>query len=255
MLPGFKTELAGKTALLGAWSTTRDPVIAEKLALTGFDYVCVDQQHGLIGFDSFVATMTALARTGAAPLVRVARNDATEIGRALDAGANGVIVPLVDDAAQAGQAVAACRYAPAGTRSFGPTRSYFGAGTDPYQVNDAVCCLVMIETLRGMQNVREIAGVPGVDGIYVGPADLALSYGHAPGPGAGAGPLADALQQILAACKEHGIAAGIHTSSVKEALRYLEMGFRMVTVVTDIRLLQIAAGEQLKAVREGLGSL
>lgn len=251
MLQGFKAELAAKATVFGAWSTTRDPVIAEKLALTGYDYVCVDQQHGLMGTDSFLAAMIALARTGTAPLARVASNDAAEIGRALDAGAAGVIVPLIEDAVQAEQAVAACRYAPAGTRSFGPTRSYFESGADPYDINESVSCIAMVETLRGVDNVREIAGVTGLDGIYVGPADLALSYGHAPGRAPAEGEFADSLLEIVAACDDAGIAAGVHANSAKDARIYLEAGFRMVTIVTDIKLLQSAAAEQLRALRDG----
>lgn len=220
----------------GAAAVLGSPLAAELLAVAGFDYVYLDQQHGLVSLDTLVALLQATARTGCTPLVRVARNDEALIGRALDAGAAGVIVPLVETAAEAERAAAACRYAPRGSRSWGPLRAGDALGSSPEAVNAEVLCLVMVETARGVERVEEIASVPGVDGVYVGAADLALTLGLPPRAGLQEGVHAEAVARIVAACTERGIVAAISGDPAEMAAA----GFRMVTLGSDAGFL--AAG-------------
>ena len=156
---------------IGLWASIPSPLTAEAVALAGPDYVVADQQHGALEPTTLMAMLQAVAGAGSAPLVRVARNEPFAIGQALDLGAQGVIVPMVESGEEAARAVAACRYAPEGIRSFGALRA--GAGERPL-------CLVMIETRAGLEQVAEIAATPGLDGIYIGPSDLALSLGLHP---------------------------------------------------------------------------
>jgi 4-hydroxy-2-oxoheptanedioate aldolase len=182
-------------------------------------------------------------------VVRIPWNDPTWPGRALDAGAEAIVVPMVSTAAQAERAAAACRYAPEGTRSFGPVRAGMLLGSDTAQVNRDVLCLVMIETVEGVENADAICGTPGVDGIYVGPADLATSMGV---------PLArmfedprhaEAVRHVQERCAAHGIIAGIHTNGGRQARTLVEAGYRMCSLATDAALLRQAAGQELALAR------
>jgi 4-hydroxy-2-oxoheptanedioate aldolase len=211
-----------------------DPHVAETLALAGFDYLYLDQQHSVGGLASPVEMLRATARTGTTALVRVAANDPVLIGRALDAGAEGVIVPNVESVEAARRAAAAAHYPPGGVRSWGPTRSAFGLGPDPATVNGRVLCLVMIETAEGVANAREITAVPGVHGVYVGPGDLAVSLGLDPVTGPRDERHRAAVAEIVAACEAAGIAAGITGDPVAEAGR----GFRMITAGSDVGFLK-----------------
>lgn len=224
---------SGGTAV-GLACHTGDPHTAETLALAGFDYLYLDQQHSVGGLASPVEILRATARTGTTALVRVAANDPVLIGRALDAGAEGVIVPTVESAADAHRAATATRYAPEGVRSWGPTRSAFGLGPDPATVNGEVLCLVMIETAGGVDRAHEIAAVPGVHGVYVGPGDLAVSLGLSPTEGPREQRHRDAVGEICAACDAAGIAAGITGDPRTESAR----GFRMVTAGSDVAFLK-----------------
>ena len=165
----------GAGPLLGFWATIPSPLTAEVAAMAGADYVVVDQQHGAVDPTAMVAMLQAIRLGGAAALVRVARNDPWIIGNALDLGALGVIVPMVETAEQAAEAVAACRYATQGVRSVGVLRGTSGSGA-----LEPPLCLVMVETRAGLEAADAIAATPGLDGIYIGPSDLALSLGLQP---------------------------------------------------------------------------
>ncbi|MEZ0165150.1 HpcH/HpaI aldolase/citrate lyase family protein [Kineococcus sp. LSe6-4] len=222
---------AGRPAL-GAWLLTADTLVAQTVAGLGFDYVGVDAQHGAATDASTQELVAALApRT--TPLVRVRQNDAGLIGRALDAGAFGVVVPLVESAEQAAAAVAACRYPPGGLRSFGPARARALHGGDYAQRADAaVCCIPMIETAAGLARVDEVLAVPGVDGVYVGPADLSLSLGLPALLDQDDARFDDALAAVVASARRHGVPAGVHASAALAGKR-LAQGFTMVTVAVD----------------------
>lgn len=247
----FATRARHRDRVLGYWLTLDSPVLIERMAGCGYDYVVLDAQHGEFDGRAQIAGLIAIDATAAAVgLVRVESNDPAPIGRALDSGAAGVIVPLVNSAADAAAAVAAARYPPDGVRSFGPLRSSLRIGPDPAVANASVLVLAMIETAAGLANVEEIAATPGLDGIYVGPSDLSLGLGAAvPGDPSVADEFAAALVRIRAACDAAGIIAGIHTDSGDVAAARLAEGFTLVTVAHDVGHLVASAHEHLAVAR------
>jgi 4-hydroxy-2-oxoheptanedioate aldolase len=222
------------------------------LGRSGFDWVCVDMQHGLIDYQVGLTMLQAISNGESVPIVRVPWNEPGIIMKSLDAGAYGVIVPMVNDRAQAEAAVAACRYAPAGMRSYGPTRAALVAGRDYYpKANDEVLCIVMIETREAIENVDDILSVPGVDVAYVGPSDLGVSLGVGPGYDNPAPEFASAIDTLLAACERHRVVPGVHAGLPEVALKRIEQGFRFVEMCDDAGLLMRGAAEALGAVRKG----
>jgi 4-hydroxy-2-oxoheptanedioate aldolase len=218
---------------LGAWMFLREPFTAEAAGDAGYDYVCVDMQHGLADYRDTVAMLQALAKTSATPIVRVPWNEPAMIGRVLDAGALGVIIPMVNTATEAAQAVAACRYAPVGKRSLGPIGAMTRHGSGYFRwANERVACLPMIETIEAVANIDEILLVPGIDGIYVGPADLSLTLGLPPLMDHTDQKFQDALTTIVEACQRHGVVAGIQASAALTETR-AKQGFQMITVGYD----------------------
>jgi 4-hydroxy-2-oxoheptanedioate aldolase len=219
---------------LGGWCVLGSPLAAELIARVGFDWVCVDTQHGVTGHEQMVAMLTALSVTDTPAFVRVAGNEGHLIGRALDAGAQGVIVPMVNSAEEARRAVSACRYAPEGLRSWGPIRASLGVvGYDPEVGNRRVICAVMVETAAGVEAIESIVEVPGVDAVYVGPNDLTVSYGKPPSSGLDDPESKAAIARIARACSSRGVVAGIHCPDVETALAWRGLGYRMFTVATD----------------------
>jgi 4-hydroxy-2-oxoheptanedioate aldolase len=246
----LKAAWAEDRTAFGLWMTVPGSVGAEILAGTGVDYVCVDQQHGIIDYDSMVPMLQAIRAGGTTPITRVLSNDPFLIMKALDAGAWGVIVPMIEDAQEAARAVAACRYPPRGIRSWGPTRASLALGSrDPEVLGGEVLCLVMIETRKGLENMEEISATPGLDGMYIGPSDLALSLGLSPTLDVTEDVHIEAVNRIREACRRNGIAAGIHSASGEWARRHAEAGFDMVTVTTDAALLSAAARREVEAAR------
>lgn len=230
----LRERLADRDPLLGAWTFLREPMAAEVASQAGYDYVCVDGQHGLHD-DASIANQLMGVRAGgdAMPFVRVLRNEAGLIGRALDAGAMGVIVPMVNDDAAAAAVVAAARYAPLGERSFGPIGAVTRYGGDySTTANDRVAVVPMIETVEAVANVDAIAATRGVDAVYVGPSDLAMTMGLAPGADQDDARFDEALAAVVAACATHGVVAGVHTEPELVAKRY-DQGFRMMTIGFD----------------------
>lgn len=238
---------------LGGWLAIGNAYTAELMGSLGFDWLCVDLQHGQISTDDLHTMLPAISATSALPFVRVPWNAPDAIMKVLDAGAYGVIVPMVNNAEQARAAVASCRYPPEGIRSFGPIRAaLYGGRGYAGQANQELACVVMIETAEALACIDEILAVEGIDAIYVGPSDLGLSRGRSPkGDDDDPAHLAD-IADILAAAQRHGVPAGIHCSSVEFARRWIEMGFVMVTVGSDSGLLARAAGADLAAVRAGI---
>src|ERR671915_2551534 len=217
----LKVAWAESRTAFGLWMTVPGSVGAEILAGAGVDYVCVDQQHGVIDYDSMVPMFQAIRAEGAAPITRVLSNDPFLIMKALDAGAWGVVVPLVNTAGDAARAVSACRYPPRGMRSYGPVRAAGVIGSrDPEDLSGEVLCLVMVETREALERVEEIAATPGLDGIYIGPSDLALSLGLPPTLEVTADEHVKAVERIREACHRNGIAAGIHSPAGDRARRH-----------------------------------
>jgi 4-hydroxy-2-oxoheptanedioate aldolase len=249
----FAARLRRRERILGYWSVMDCPVSTEWLAHIGWDYIALDLQHGLIGYAGMVAGLTAIdAARGPVGLVRVEANDPTAIGRALDAGAAGVIVPLVNTAEEAANAVAAAAYPPKGIRSYGPMRAQLRIGPLPATADRDTVVLVMIETPRGLANVEEICAVPGLDGIYVGPSDLRLAVGgaHSQDPAVD-DEFEAALLQTRQAAATAGIAAAIHTPDGAAAAQRLAEGFTMATVASDLVHLKAASAAHLKAATGG----
>ena len=232
----------------GGWCTMGSAFAAELVGHEGVDYVCVDCQHGLVHADGMWRMLQAIRGTGATPIVRVPFNDTAWPGKAFDAGAEAVIVPMVNSREEAEKAAAACRYAPQGVRSFGPVRAGLLLGDDPPAVNAEVMCLVMIETVRAVEAADAICATPGVDGVYVGPADLAVSMSGSLAAMASR-EHADAIEHVRRTCADHGIVAGIHTGGGVPARAYADAGFEMCTLTTDAALLRAAVREQLAVAR------
>lgn len=232
----------------GAWLSVPSSVSAELAAGVGFDYVCIDCQHGGVEYQPTIAMIQAIALGGSNPIVRVPWNEPGIIGKSLDAGAQGVIVPMVNTAAQAAAAVAACRYAPAGSRSYGPT--VVGMRHDAYTAwaADNIAVIVMIETAEAVANLDEILAVPGIDAVYVGPADLSLTLGLPPKNNDGAPAFDDALARIVAACQKAGIVPGAHSVG-GIATRRAEQGFRLLTVSADLIAMRQSLGSDLAAAK------
>jgi 4-hydroxy-2-oxoheptanedioate aldolase len=170
---------------LGCWAAIPSPFSTELLATMGFDWITVDMQHGLADYATMVGAMQALRAHGIPGLVRVPSNDPGLVGRVLDAGAIGVVVPMVNTPAAAEAAVRACRYPPLGTRSWGPARAALGRPEyGPELANDETICVVMLENPEAAAQADAILSVPGVDAVYIGPWDLSLTVtGEKPSPG------------------------------------------------------------------------
>lgn len=240
---------AGETAL-GAWLSLPSALSAEIMAREAFDYVCIDMQHGGIDYQAALGMIQAIDAAGGTPFARVPWNEPGVIMKLLDAGALGVVVPMVNSVAEAEAAVAACRYHPAGARSFGPLRAGMVHGPDYFaRANDEVACIPMIETERALDSLDAILAVPGIDAVYVGPADLSITLGLPPGMDNG-GRFEEARQAIAAACARHGVVAGIHASAALAA-KHTAAGYRMVTISSDQGGMRAAARADLERARGG----
>ena len=221
----------GRTTL-GGWLAIPSSVTAEAVARCGFDYVCIDTQHGPIDYADSVPMIQAILLGGSSPIVRVPRNEPGIIGRSLDAGAHGVIIPMVNTAAEAEEATSATRYAPRGVRSWGPTTVGLRHNYREWEPGN-VACIPMIETAEAIANLDEILAVPDIDAIYVGPADLSITLGLPPDNNDGHEAFDEALSTILERCAAHNIIAGIQSTGALTPKR-VAAGFRMVTVATDL---------------------
>jgi 4-hydroxy-2-oxoheptanedioate aldolase len=234
---------AGRPAI-GGWCSMPGAFSAELMAVMGWDAVTIDTQHGMIGFPDMLAMLQAISTTAAVPLVRVSWNQPGEIMRALDAGAYGVICPMINDAAECAAFVQACRYPPDGFRSSGPTRAIVYGGPDYHaKANGEMLAFAMIETAQGLANVDAIVATPGLDGVYVGPSDLSLATGGPPGQDSDAPDLMAAFDRILGACKAAGVRTAVHTNSVAYSQKMIARGFDLVTVGSDARYLRSGGRE------------
>ena len=228
---------AGEPAI-GGWLSIPSQLTAEAAASADLDYVCIDMQHGLIDFSDAVHMLPAVTLGGVTPIIRIPENSTANISTALDAGAIGVIIPLVNTVEEAVAVVASCRYPPVGERSYGATRAAAVEGPDYYdRANDEVVCIPMIETLEAIDDIDNILSVSGIDVAYVGPSDLSISMGYR--PGTEAEPFLAMLDRIVEACNRHGVVPGIQASPATAPDR-LARGFRMVTVVSDILVFRVA---------------
>lgn len=232
----------------GAWLMIPSSISAEAVAHQGVDYVCIDMQHGFIDYQVAVTMLQAISLTDSTPFVRVPWNDFGIINRMLDAGAMGIIVPMVNSAEEAKAAVAACRYFPDGGRSYGPSRANWYAGADYFEhANAEVACVPMVETAQAVERLDEILAVPGIDAVYVGPSDLSVTYGQPPRPD-NDGKFEEARIKIAQACRGRGVTAGIHANAALAA-KHVAAGYRMITVSADIAGLQQRAAADIAQAR------
>lgn len=244
----FKAALARGELQIGLWSSLCSPIVAEIIGHSGFDWILVDTEHSPNEPPAVLAQLQALQAGTATPIVRPAWNDPVLLKRLLDIGTQAVLVPFVQNAEEAARAVAACRYPPAGIRGITVSGrgSRYGRVPDYLKRADAeICVLVQVETGEALAQLEAIASVDGVDGVFIGPADLSASLGHIGNPGHPEvqAAIKDAVDRLTALGKP----AGILTPSEADARRYIEWGYRFVAVGSDLGLLTKNADALAKA--------
>ncbi len=245
-----KARLAAGEPAIGSWLSLCSPAAAEAMAPIGWDWLVVDAQHSPVGFETMVNCFRAIQLGGSIPMARVPWLETTWIQRTLDAGALGLVVPMVNSAEEARQAVANTKYGPVGVRSSGGSRvSGYIDGQYVKWANDNIAVIVMIETITAARNAEEIMAVPGVDGCFIGPNDLALSMGLDLGDAGDE--IETVMQGILKACQNTGKAAGKHCFDTAELSRRIEEGFQFLALSSDSRFMVAEARRQFGAIKRG----
>jgi 4-hydroxy-2-oxoheptanedioate aldolase len=220
------------------------------MAHQGWDSLTIDLQHGVIDYAALVPMLQAISTTATVPVVRVPWLEPGILMKVLDAGAYGVICPMVNTREDAQKLVHWTHYAPQGTRSFGPIRASMYGGPDyPEQANRTIVTFAMIETAQALDNLDSILSVEGLDAVYIGPSDLSLSLGCKPVFDDLEAPAQQAIEHIVARAKAHGVVAGIHNGRADVARARAGLGFRFVTLGSDARLLAAGSQDLLKAMR------
>ena len=234
---------------IGGWLSIPSGISTEIMAHQEWDVLTIDMQHALVSVSDLVPMLTAISTSEVTPFVRVPWLEPGIIMKALDAGSYGVICPMINTREDAERFVSYCRYAPQGTRSFGLTRAMLYAG-DYYlqQANETVLTLAMIETQKALDNLEGILTVEGLDAVFVGPSDLGLSLGYAPG-NHDEPVLLEAIETILKNAKSNGKRAGIYTLSPEYAKRMIKLGFDYVVISSDARMLTAQANKTLTELR------
>jgi 4-hydroxy-2-oxoheptanedioate aldolase len=241
---------SGKPAVNG-WLAIPNGFSAEVMAQAGWDSVTVDLQHGVQDYQSMVTCFQAMQSHPVLPMVRVPWNEPGIVGKVLDAGAYGVICPMINTRAEAEAFVSYCRYPPMGKRSNGPIRAgIYGSGTT-YQstANQEVLCLPMIETQEAVDNLEAILDVPGIDAVYIGPSDLGFSMGLPPVLDREEPQIIAIYERIVQETRRRGLRACVHCLTPAYAVRMIGMGFNLVTLGNDSGLLLTAARAAIKATR------
>lgn len=241
---------AGKAPTV-AWMNTPDTLVAAVMANVGFDVLLLDMQHGMgIGPDRAALWIQTVATTDTVPFVRVPWNEPVFIQTALDAGALGIVVPLVNNYEEAAKAGGACRYPPIGYRSTGANFARLHWGSDyGLHANEEVVCLVMVEDVRTLAHLEEMATAPGIDGFYIGPADLALSLGIQYADADKSAEHAEACAKVLEVANKHGVIAGMHCGTPEKVLQRQAQGFKFCQVMTDMQTLPTVASAALAAIK------
>jgi 4-hydroxy-2-oxoheptanedioate aldolase len=246
----LRTLWADDKAAVNGWLAVPSSFSAEVMAHQGWDSLTIDLQHGVIDYAAMVTMLQAISTTATVPVVRVPWLEPGIIMKALDAGAYGLICPMINSREEAQRLVAYSHYAPQGVRSFGPIRATLYAGADYAQhANRTVAVFAMIETAQALDRLDDILSVEGLDAIYIGPSDLSLSLGCRP-VFDDVDPLAQqAIEHIVQRARAHGVQAGIHNGRADVARARTALGFRFVTVGSDARLLMQGSQDLLTAMR------
>lgn len=253
----LKRKWADGTPTINAWLSIGNGFTAEIMAAQGYDSLTVDMQHGALDYEAMLHMFQAMRASGVVPMARPAWLDPSAIMKALDAGAYGLICPMINNAGQAAEFVQHSRYPPHGLRSFGPTRVNFSAGANYAQeANDEILCFAMIETAEAVKNLEEIVSTPGIDGVYVGPADLTLGVTNgrlAPGFDRREPEMVEVIKRIADASRNAGIIAGIQCGTEEYAMDVIDWGYHMVTLSNDVRLLAGSARASVDKMRGLMG--
>jgi len=246
----------GKPVLNG-WLSIGNAFTAEIMSAQGYDAMTIDQQHGFLGYDALAPMLQAMRASPVTPMVRVPWNAPGDIMKALDGGALGIICPMINNREESERFVSCMRYPPNGQRSMGPTRAVFAHGADyATWADDQVIALAMIETADGMKNLKDIVATPGLDGVYIGPADLTLGLTgrtYPTGFDREEPDMIEAIREILARAHEAGIRAALHCGTPAYGARAIGWGFDMVTLLNDVRLLATGAKASVDQARKLIG--
>ncbi len=239
----------GRAAILG-WVHIPSLLAVETLARCGYDGLVIDLQHGEADLASAMPLLPAILAAGIEPLVRMQANDAGDIGRMLDFGAYGVIAPLINNAEDAGRFAGALHYPPQGVRSFGPRRPPMRHGSDYFaQASQTIVSLAMVETREALDNLDAIIGTAGLDGIFIGPADLSVALGKPPRADTEDADVLSAIRHIIARCKAGGRKVGIFCNDGSYGRRMIAEGCDLVSLAPDLTLMTAAARASVQAAR------
>jgi len=238
--------------IINGWLQIPSSFSAEVMAHQGWDSLTIDMQHGVVDYPNALQMLQAISSTDVTPLARVNWNEPGQIMKILDAGCYGVICPMVSNKSEAERFVQACMYPPKGYRSFGPIRGLIYGGSDYGEhANDEILKLAMIETKEALDNLDEIMSTPGIDGVYIGPADLSLAIGEKPSFDNPEGsPQYKKIVEILEHAKKNNIAAGIHNASAEYAKKMIDIGFNLVTVGSDQKALTTGAKSEVSKLKK-----
>jgi 4-hydroxy-2-oxoheptanedioate aldolase len=249
-----KVWASGKVAVNG-WLAIPSGFSAEVIAQCGFDSVTVDMQHGVQDYQSMVQCFQAMHGHPVTPMVRVPWNEPGIVGKVLDAGAYGLICPMINTKQEAENLVAYSKYPPLGTRSNGPIRAgmYGSAGTYQQTANDEIVLLPMMETRTAVENMESILDVEGINGVYIGPSDLGFSYGLVPKLDRDEPEILKIYEKIVKECGKRGLYPGIHCSGAVGAARAIDMGFKLVTLSNEVGLMSTYARMQVAQTRKDSG--
>ena len=239
----------GKGAI-NAWCSIPSMVTAEMTSMNDFDSITIDMQHGLVDYQAALSMLQVISGSGKTPMVRVPWNEPGIIMKALDAGALGIICPMINTPEDAQNFVGATRYAPLGYRSSGPTRAMMVHGSQYHdEADEKIISFAMIETVEALENVDKIAATQGLTGIYIGPSDLSISMGYKPGLDRQEPEMIEAIKKIENACKKNNIKVGIHCLSPSYLKDKLSNGYDLATLASDIRIYAEGLGNKLKEAR------
>ncbi len=255
MIPnGIRHKWVEGKPVINGWLSIASPFVAEIMAAQGYDSVTIDLQHGFVGYEVATSMLQALRASGVTPMVRVPWLDPGDTMKALDAGAYGIICPMINSREEAERLASYMRYPPHGVRPFGPTRALFSAGSDYGQHADKeVLCLAMIETAEAMKNLEAIVSTPGLGGVYIGPADLTLGLTgrrYATGFDREEPEMIETIRKVLEISHAAGIRATLHCGTPAYAAKAVGWGFDLVTISNDVRMLAGAAPASVAAARQ-----